>query len=75
VTQRAIAEQNFTKARELTITGDYYGAIVLLKQAVDYEPEHLDAWLTWASRSRLKPFIKLARTIRRHRDGILNASA
>ncbi len=36
-------------------------------------PAHLDAWLTWASRSRLDPFIKLARTIRRHRDGILNA--
>jgi transposase len=36
-------------------------------------PEHLDAWLTWASRSRLEPFIKLARTIRRHHDGILNA--
>ena len=36
-------------------------------------PAHLDAWLTWASRSRLEPFVKLARTIRRHRDGILNA--
>ncbi|MEO8969003.1 MAG: ISL3 family transposase [Solirubrobacteraceae bacterium] len=36
-------------------------------------PEHLDAWLTWASRSRLEPFVKLARTIRRHREGILNA--
>jgi len=36
-------------------------------------PAHLDAWLTWASRSRLEPFIKLARTIRRHRDGILAA--
>ena len=36
-------------------------------------PDHLDAWLTWASRSRLEPFIKLARTIRRHRDGILAA--
>jgi transposase len=36
-------------------------------------PEHLDAWLTWASRSRLEPFVKLARTIRRHQDGILNA--
>lgn len=44
VTQRAIAEQNFTKARELTIMGDYYGAIVLLKQAVDYEPDHVQAW-------------------------------
>jgi len=36
-------------------------------------PQHLDAWLTWASRSRLEPFVKLARTIRRHRDGILAA--
>ena len=37
-------------------------------------PQHLDAWLTWASRSRLQPFVKLARTIRRHRDGILAAT-
>lgn len=36
-------------------------------------PGHLDAWLAWASRSRLDPFVKLARTIRRHREGILNA--
>ncbi|MGI9094683.1 MAG: ISL3 family transposase, partial [Thermoleophilaceae bacterium] len=36
-------------------------------------PEHLAAWLAWASRSKLKPFVKLARTIRRHRDGILAA--
>jgi len=36
-------------------------------------PEHLAAWLAWASRSKLKPFVKLARTIRRHREGILSA--
>jgi transposase len=36
-------------------------------------PAHLDAWLAWASRSRLRPFVRLARTIRRHRDGILAA--
>jgi hypothetical protein len=36
-------------------------------------PAHLDAWLAWASRSRLQPFVKLARTIRRHRAGILAA--
>ena len=35
--------------------------------------EHLAAWLAWASRSRLKPFVRLARTIRKHRDGILAA--
>ncbi len=34
---------------------------------------HLDAWLAWASRSRLRPFVRLARTIRRYRDGILAA--
>lgn len=36
-------------------------------------PEHLDAWLDWASRSKLDPFVKLARTIRLHRHGILAA--
>jgi transposase len=36
-------------------------------------PAHLDSWLAWASRSRLVPFVKLARTIRRHRAGILAA--
>jgi transposase len=36
-------------------------------------PAHLDAWLAWASRSRLRPFVRLARTIRRHRAGILAA--
>jgi transposase len=36
-------------------------------------PAHLDAWLAWASRSRLRPFVRLARTLRTHRDGILAA--
>jgi transposase len=35
--------------------------------------ERLEAWLAWASRSRLKPFIKLARTIRKHKQGVLAA--
>ena len=30
----------------------------------------LDAWLKWASRSRLPSFVKLARSIREHRAGI-----
>jgi hypothetical protein len=42
--QRSIAEQNFTKARELAQQGDYYGAIVLLKQSVHFAPDHADAW-------------------------------
>jgi transposase len=36
-------------------------------------PAHLDAWLAWASRSRLRPFVRLARTLRAHRHGILAA--
>ncbi len=31
----------------------------------------LGQWLSWATRSRLKPFVKLAQTIKRHKDGIL----
>lgn len=31
----------------------------------------LDEWCAWASRSKLKPFVKLARTVRKHLDGIL----
>jgi len=31
----------------------------------------LDEWLAWASRSRLAPFVKLARTVRKHSEGIL----
>jgi len=47
-----------------------------LAKALDYlQPRRaaraLDEWLSWASRSRLKPFVKAARTIRKHRSGIL----
>src|ERR1019366_1648350 len=35
--------------------------------------ERLDAWLAWASRSKLRPFAKLARTIRKHKAGVLAA--
>ena len=35
--------------------------------------EQLDAWLSWASRSKLTPFVKLARTIRQHKAGVLAA--
>ncbi|HEX9160645.1 MAG TPA: tetratricopeptide repeat protein [Thermoanaerobaculia bacterium] len=44
LTQRSIAEQNFNRARELAIQGDYYGAIVLLKQSVEYASDHAQAW-------------------------------
>ena len=39
----------------------------------EYADDMLDAWLSWARRSRLEPFVKLARTIIEQRDGILAA--
>ncbi len=45
----------------------------LYRIGIDQAGEHLDAWLSWASRSKLGPFVKLARTIRKHREGILAA--
>lgn len=33
----------------------------------------LDAWIAWATRSRLSPFERLARTVKKHRAGILRA--
>lgn len=35
--------------------------------------ELIDRWCSWAQRCRLAPFVKLARTIPAHRDGILAA--
>ncbi len=51
-----------------------YGELRYIYRLPKHEaPERLDAWLAWASRSRLKPFIKLARTIRKHKAGVLAA--
>jgi len=45
-------------------------------KALDYRQpkracEALEEWLTWASRSKLAPFVKVARTIRKYKEGIL----
>ena len=51
-----------------------YGELrYLYKVPKEQAPERLKAWLAWASRSRLKPFVKLARTIRKHKAGVLAA--
>lgn len=44
-TQRSMAEHNFQRARELSAAGDHYGAIVLLRQTVNFAPDHAEAWL------------------------------
>ena len=56
-----------------------YRAYLLKESLADLlsslRPRHaahrLQEWLAWASRSRLRPFVRVARTIRKHRDGIL----
>jgi tetratricopeptide (TPR) repeat protein len=55
LTQRSIAEQNFVKARELAVQGDYYGAIVLLKQAVEFAPDNSQAWYLLGSCQERNP--------------------
>jgi tetratricopeptide (TPR) repeat protein len=44
LTQRSVAHQNYLKAQELTNHGDYYGAILLLRQTVNFVPDHAEAW-------------------------------
>lgn len=44
---------------------------VLDRRQVNVARDRLADWLAWAARSRLKPFVKLARTIRKHLEGIL----
>jgi transposase len=34
--------------------------------------DHLQRWLSWATRSRLEPFKKLARTLKSHVQGVIN---
>lgn len=61
------------------VNGPLYRAYLLketLARALDFKQPWraerlLREWLGWASRSRLKPFVRVAKTIRKHFDGIL----
>jgi tetratricopeptide (TPR) repeat protein len=55
LTQKSIAEQNFIRAQELAANEDYYGAIVLLKQAVEYAPDNVKAWFLLGSCQERNP--------------------
>ncbi len=48
-----------------------YLATILGQATPEDAPELLEEWLEWAARSRLAPFVKLGRTIRKHAEGIL----
>jgi transposase len=68
------------KLSELKKTNQRLYRAYLLKESLargmDYvQPkrarEHLDKWCQWASHSKLEPFAKLAKTIKKHKDGII----
>lgn len=46
-------------------------ADILDRRQVHVAQEKLEEWISWASRSRLAPFVKVARTIQGHIDGVL----
>jgi transposase len=46
-------------------------AAILDGRQVNVARQKLFEWIAWAARSRLRPFQKLARTVRRHLEGIL----
>lgn len=43
----------------------------ILRRAFANPERALRDWLAWASRSRLRPFVRLGRTIRKHMDGVV----
>jgi transposase len=44
---------------------------ILDGHSVEDARTQLEAWVAWAARSRLQPFVRVGRTIRKHMDGIL----
>jgi tetratricopeptide (TPR) repeat protein len=55
MTRRQMAEKNFLKAQELAFEEEYYSAIVLLRQAVDFAPDHVAAWYLLGSCQQRNP--------------------
>ena len=79
-TAKQTAKQPLKLAEVVTTNKRLYRAFLLYgelryiyKLPKEEARERLDAWLAWASRSRLKPYVKLARTIRKHKAGVLAA--
>lgn len=75
------ASQHGTLATLARLNSPLYRGYLLKEQlraiyhpaARAHAPRLLEAWLKAAARSKLKPFVKLAQTLREHREGILNA--
>lgn len=76
---RLLPSQQLKLAELARINSPLYRAYLLketLAAALDRKQpwrarKQLDQWMAWASRSKLKPFVRLAKTIRKHRDDIV----
>lgn len=80
---RGVANMTATDAQRLSSVQKENKALYrayLLKEVLSgamslKDPEEmagaLRGWMSWASRSRLRPFLRVAKTIRKHLDGIL----
>jgi len=53
--KRSIAEENFSRASEHATVGNYYDAIVFLKQTIRYVPDHAEAWYLLGTCQRHNP--------------------
>jgi transposase len=78
--ENLLPEQKLKLAEVASLNSRVYRAYLLkeeLRALYRCGPEaakrHLAAFTAWASRSRLEPFVKLARTLRKHSEGILAA--
>ena len=74
LTERQSAKLAWVVATDPTLARAYYlkeGLRVIFKLPHDYAQEALDKWVAWARRCRIPSFVKLQRTIVKHRAEIL----
>jgi len=64
-----ICREHNQLARALSIK-EFLADMWIYQSRADAE-EHLHSVISWCSRSRMEPFVKLGRTLKRHADGIL----
>jgi len=70
---RAIGVDEFSyrkRHNHITLVIDHDAQLVIWA-AEGRSAEVLEEWLAWTSRSKLAPFVKVARTIRQYKEGIL----
>jgi transposase len=75
-----LTAENLTRREELCLEYKEIARALALKEMLSetweytmrfLAEEHLEAWCSWASRSRLEPFKDLCKTIKSHWEGIL----